>query len=133
MGFPLDPLVDGLHRVLDLRQEQHALTATNLANADTPGFKARVLDFETALADAVGSEHGLTVRKTDARHLGVGGADDPEIIELEAPDYAEDGNSVLPERETSRMVANGIVYNGVATGLSRHLAMLRYAASDGRG
>ncbi len=133
MAFRLDPLIDRMHRVLDLRQEQHALTASNLANADTPNYKARVIDFSTALTDAMGDGDGLTLRTGDGAHLsGIGGADNPEVIELEAPPWAEDGNSVFAERETSRLVANQLVYNGVAKGLSKHMALLKYAASDGR-
>ncbi len=133
MAFRLDPLIDRMHRVLDLRQEQHALTASNLANADTPDYKARVIDFSTALTDAMGEGGGLALKTADGVHLsGIGGADNPEVIELEAPPWAEDGNSVFAERETSRLVANQLVYNGVAKGLSKHMALLKYAASDGR-
>ena len=47
-----DPLfgIDG--RVLQLRQERLGLLASNIANAATPGFKARDLDFKAALAGA---------------------------------------------------------------------------------
>jgi len=133
MSFRLDPLVDGLQKVLDLRQEQHGLTAANLANVDTPGYRARVIDFETALSDAMGQGEGLALRTTDAHHLSLsGGAESPEILELAPPPYAEDGNSVLAERETSLMVANQLVYSGVARVVSARLAMLRFAASDGK-
>ena len=36
-----DGMYNGLEQVLDLRNRQHSLTATNLANANTPGFRAR--------------------------------------------------------------------------------------------
>jgi flagellar basal-body rod protein FlgB len=134
MGFRLDPLVDRLDTVLDLRQQQHTLTATNLANADTPGYRAQVLDFDTALLDAMDVGTGPRLDTAQAGHIaGIGSADAPEIVELEAPPWSEDGNSVFAERESARMVSNQLVYTGVATGLARHLALLRYAASDGRG
>ena len=41
MSTLFDPVFQGLGQVLDLRQQQQALTATNLANADTPGLKAK--------------------------------------------------------------------------------------------
>ena len=53
MSVLFDPMLSGLVQVLDLRQQQHGLTATNLANADTPGFEAKVLDFDDALRQAV--------------------------------------------------------------------------------
>lgn len=49
---PLDPLL-GIHgRALELRQQRLGLLASNIANAATPGFKARDLDFRAALDGA---------------------------------------------------------------------------------
>ena len=47
-----DPLFGLDGRVLQLRQERLGLLASNIANAATPGFKARDLDFQAALAGA---------------------------------------------------------------------------------
>ena len=48
-----DGVYDGLEQVLDLRSRQHALTATNLANANTPGYRAKELDFDELLSDVM--------------------------------------------------------------------------------
>jgi flagellar basal-body rod protein FlgB len=127
-----DGLHQGLQRVLDLRQAQHSLTATNLANADTPGYKAKVIPFDQILEQAV--EHTDGLRRTDQRHLpGIGGdAANPEVEELEAPPWALDGNSVVAEREAARLAENATLFSGVSQGISRRLAMLRYAAGDGK-
>lgn len=132
-SFLFDPLTKGLEQVLDLRVEQHALTASNLANADTPGFKARVIDFEEVLADAVGQGDGLKMARTSEGHLDAAGSvTQPEILELEPSPWSEDGNSVLLERETARLNANSLMYRGLTRGLSKRLALLKYAASDGK-
>jgi len=118
-----DPLIGRLNQVLDLREQQHGLTATNLANADTPGFRARVVDFDNLLSEVMSGDHdGLEITSTGAMN----------IQELAPPPYAVDGNSVLPERETARMKANSTMYSAVTRGLSKHLALLKYAAGDGR-
>lgn len=120
MGLFVDPIISGLQRVLDLRLEQHTLTATNLANANTPGFHARVLDLSRELPDAMA-------------HAALGGAPtEPEVIEIAPAPWALDGNSVLPEREMSRLSGNAMLYGAVSSGLGKHLAILRYAASDGK-
>jgi len=130
-GFLFDPMMHGMRSVLDLRSQQHALTAANLANADTPGYKAQVLDFENALVDVMmGADTGM--KHTDARHLGPTGPADAELIELEAPAWSTNDNSVLPEREHARMLENSLLYRGVAKGVGRKLALLKYAASDGK-
>jgi flagellar basal-body rod protein FlgB len=129
-----DSLHSGLGRVLDLRSAQHSLTATNLANADTPGFEARFIPFDRVLASAVDSGSDLAMKRTNDLHVaGSGGdSDNPEVEKLEAPSWAKDGNSVVPERESVRLSENALLFNTVATGLSRRMAMMRYAASDGR-
>ncbi len=63
------PLMGNLQQVLTLRLEQHGLGASNLANANTPGYEAKRIDFEEALGK-VFSQDGLAMRRTDARHAG---------------------------------------------------------------
>lgn len=129
-GFLADPIFSGLQNVLDLRQQQHSLTASNLANADTPGFKAQVIDFSSVLDNLFDSPGQM--RRTQTRHLGPAGASDVAVTELEAPPWAVDGNSVVAERETARLQENSLMYKAVAQGLSRRMAMLKYAANDGK-
>ncbi len=127
-----DGLHNGLQRVLDLRQAQHSLTAANLANADTPGYKAKVIPFDKVLSAAVDGGEGL--RCTDERHMaGIGSdPDNVDVDELDAPPWSMDGNSVVAEREAARLAENAMLFSGVSQGISRRLAMLRYAAGDGR-
>ncbi len=124
-----DGMYDGLEQVLDLRSRQHALTATNLANSDTPHFKAREINFDDLLTEVMG-------RSMDPGPDGLGGngmsEEEVEVATLEAPPWARDGNSVNPEREMAKMTSNSMMYNGVSTGLSKRLAILRFAASDGK-
>jgi flagellar basal-body rod protein FlgB len=113
-------LSDGLQRVLDLRREQHTLTAANLANANTPGYLAREIPFDELLGDTMA-----------AAERGEAGPA-PEARWMDAPSGRLDGNSVDAEREAVKMTVNSVMYNALSQGLSRHLSMLRYAASDGK-
>src|SRR5207249_8760275 len=47
-----DPTIEGLARTLTLHQQRHAVLASNLANVETPGYRARELDFQDALKQA---------------------------------------------------------------------------------
>ena len=129
----IDALTPRLHAVLDIRMAQHAVLASNLANSDTPGFIAKSVDFERALALALDPPERPLLH--DARHVEIAGADPrkPPLMEEEPAPWSVDGNSVQPERETARSQANAIQYEAVSRGLSDHLAMLRFAVSDGRG
>ena len=132
-AFLFDRLHNGLGKVLDLRHAQHGLTASNLANTSTPGFRAKYIPFDQVLATAVGQGEELQLRRTQSAHVMAPGADaaNPEVAEIDPPPWAVDGNSVNPERETVRLAENSMMYRTVSTGLSRRMAMLRYAASNG--
>lgn len=124
-GFRLfDGVNAGVERVLDLRMAQTTLVAGNLANADTPGYLAKELPFHQLLGevmeDAVEGETELP------------DVEDVEISEREASPADLDGNSVDLEREAGVLSANLVMYNALSTGVSRRLALLRFAASDGR-
>jgi flagellar basal-body rod protein FlgB len=132
-NFMFDGLHRGLGKVLDLRMAQHTLTAANLANADTPGFKAKVIPFDRILSEVVDRSEHLQLRQTLSGHLpGLNNNPaNPGVEEIEAPPWAADGNSVVAEREAVRLKENSTLYTGVSRGLSRRLAMMRFAASDG--
>lgn len=129
-----DRLHVGVGQVLDLRSAQNAFSASNLANAYTPGFRAQYLRFDHILAAAVGREDELGMSRTDPRHVG-GPDEDPGLLPIETVEPAPwvlDGNSVNPEQEQVRLTENALLYDAVAAGLSRRISLLRYAASDGR-
>ncbi len=133
-SFLFDALHKNLGNVLDLRDQQHGLTVSNLANADTPGYEAREMDFSTVLATAMEAGDDVNLRRTREDHFGSAGVSGqpPEIHREKAAPWAEDGNSVNAEREMSKLNANQLMYTAVVRGISRRLALLRYAAGDGK-
>ena len=120
--------------MLDLRAAQHGITASNLANADTPGYRAKYIPFDRMLSQAVGRGESIDMRRTVEQHVSAPGADaaNPEVHEIEPPPWAADGNSVTPEREVVRLNENALMYESVSRGLSKRMAMLKYAAADGK-
>lgn len=120
-----DPMYAGLGNVLDLRRAQHTLTASNLANADTPGYLAKEIPFADLLTESM--EAPQRDQLLDIEKLAM-----DELREIEAPAYSLDGNSVDAEREATRLAENQVMYEALAGGMSRRLAMLRFAASDGK-
>lgn len=126
-----NPMVGNLQQVLTLRQAQHGLSASNLANAETPGYHARRVDFGDAM-QRVFDNDGLAMKRTHAKHFGgdLSPTDLPTTT-IDPGPLAEDGNSVRPDEEMSLMVANNVQFNATVEVLSRQLALLEYAASDG--
>jgi flagellar basal-body rod protein FlgB len=121
----------GLRQLLDLRMEQHGLVSSNLANADTPEFEAKRVDFGAALQRIMGGDDSGTLRRTDGRHFGGLDASATPTETIEAPAWSEDGNSVNPDQEMFVLMENNLVFNATVEAMSRRLALLEYAASDG--
>ena len=72
MPISLDQYI-GVHAAaLDVRGRRTELIANNLANADTPGYKARDIDFREAMARASGEKttQGVHLTTTQAGHIG---------------------------------------------------------------
>lgn len=120
-----DGMYQGMGNVLDLVQTRQQLTSANIANVDTPGYLAKELPFRELLGEFM--QRGLAGEESNVRARV-----EDSLTELPAPDFALDGNSVDVEREHVLMEENKVFYQAVAGSVSRRLALLRFAASDGK-
>lgn len=103
----LDRLLGVSPQVLSIRSQRMELIAANLANADTPGYKAVDVDFSDALALARGEQRGLV--RTSENHLGVNGSGDS--VRYRIPSQPSlDGNTVETDIEHSEFMQNAIRY-----------------------
>lgn len=123
----------GVHaQALDARSRRAEVLASNLANVDTPQYKARDMDFEAALAKASQSQGSL--RTTDARHLQPGGAapqGEPESVKYRVPLHSSpDGNTVNADVEKAQFTENAMRYQASLVFLTRKFAGLKSALSD---
>jgi flagellar basal-body rod protein FlgB len=105
----------GIHpQAATLRSQRAELLAANLANADTPNYQARDLDFGAVLQQALGGEGGEggeRVVRTDSRHLGLGdGEGGAEVLYRTPTQAALDQNSVDVQAERARFADNALRY-----------------------
>lgn len=132
-GF--DPVIGALNTSLNLRLMNQNVISANVANADTPGYKAKTMEFESALRDALGVGDQLPPAETDPKHI-VHRATDPVEPEIyDDPNGVEslDGNTVDRAAEMAKMAENQILYDASTEMLKRKLGMLKYAISEGGG
>lgn len=130
-----DKTTNALATSLNMRQLRHNVTSSNIANAETPGYHAKKMDFEDALARAVDLDGLRSISTTNENHIVVGGQSArvrPEIYEN--PDVAVngDGNTVDLEKEMSALAENTLMYKAALQLINKKLAALKYAANDGR-
>jgi len=96
---------------LNLRSFRQQVIASNIANADTPGYKARDIDFATALKDvSAGREGNLSMSTSNARHIGAaaGGNDPAKLLYRAAVQPSIDGNTVDMNMERNRFAENAV-------------------------
>ncbi len=120
-----------LVRVLDLREARQQLITANIANEETPGYRARDLVFTEALAAALRGQPGANVRATHVPHFGVPGDSlshvRGRIVELPAGELPLDGNSVNLELEMAKLADNAGKFSGVAQVLGIRFRQLLHA------
>lgn len=125
----------GMHTgALALWQRRTEVLASNLANADTPGFLARDVDFRKALAAAGGNGDGsLPLAAPTAGQI------DPvaqarDTLAYRVPTQPSmDGNTVDAQQEQAAFAANGVHYQASLSFITAQIRMLRMAITGGQG
>jgi len=132
-----DNTTQALGTSINMRLLRHNIIASNVANAETPGYHAKKLDFEEALSRAldVDGMRGMSTSSDD--HFAVGGGVGPgkvgpDIYENPEGAVSNDGNTVDLEKEMSALAENTIMYKAALQLINKKLATLRYAATEGR-
>jgi flagellar basal-body rod protein FlgB len=103
----LDALFQFNQTALSLHAERQKLIASNIANADTPGYKARDVDFVAALKNAQASQSKLSAPATTLGDKGPLGA---ELMYRSAVQRSVDGNTVDIDVERAQFAENAIRY-----------------------
>lgn len=118
----------GLHEQgMVLRERRTELLADNIANADTPGYKARDLNFQAALANELGRQKG-SISKTDQRHFDIPTSlhNDVQYRMVDQTDTG-DGNSVDVNKERNAFTENALQYQSSLQFLNSKINGLRKA------
>jgi flagellar basal-body rod protein FlgB len=109
----LDPIAGVLERYLDVLSLRQKLVASNIANADTPGFKTRDIDFQA-----------------EFRNLVKGGS--PNVVEVGGLPGKNDGNNVSVDREARLLAENALRFNLATNLLRARIQAVRSAIQEGR-
>lgn len=123
-------IMSALGRQMTRAVQRQAVSAGNLANIDTPGFKTQEIQFADAL-DSELSTAGMTT--TNARHLGGATISQrPDAGEAKGLEARRDGNNVQLDRELLSMGRAAGDFNAAQTILAAKFRLVRYAINEGR-
>ena len=111
----LNRLTDALDfhgQALTLRSDRQRLIASNIANADTPGYVARDMDFARALREATGQASAAAAKTTQPGHIPVAGGAraEAQLLYTRPAQDNLDGNSVDMDRERAAFADNTVKY-----------------------
>lgn len=129
-----DTTIKALESSIRLRQLRQNVINANIANADTPGYNAKKLDFEDALKRAIELEHFGDKSSSGSEFAFGDGSissvkadvyDNPEI------NYANDKNTVDMEKEIAALNENSILHKAATQLINKKLAALKYSATEG--
>lgn len=133
--------IDLLGKSVDLRAKNQTLIASNVANAETPNYIPKSLDFEQELQGALKSRQAGQTHSSapHARHIPVRGAGignaiqsvSGQVIETPAKTPGKDGNAVELENEMGKMAENQIMFNASIQMLTKKFEGLRTAIKGG--
>lgn len=127
MPISFDKALGNLPRDLVLYGQRSSVLASNIANADTPGYKARDIDFRAVLAKTGGRQ--LALRTTDDAHLGgaPSGLSGAKLLYRIPNQPSIDGNTVDTQVETAEFTRNSVHYQSTLTFLNGKFRGLKLA------
>ncbi len=135
MSQLFDKATKALGASINFRQLKHSLVSSNLANAETPGYKAKRLRFEESLSRAIDLSGKTAMLTSDPDHIanGPGRISNVRADIFEDPDInlTNDGNTVDLEKEMSILKENSIIYKAAVQLINKKLGALKYTVTEG--
>jgi flagellar basal-body rod protein FlgB len=131
----IDPTIRAIDQNLNLRLQNQNVISANIANADTPGYKAKAVSFEQAMRDAMDLTDNVKLDTDSPEHFGSKGPEGVTADVYDDPNGVEslDGNTVDRAGEMAKMKENQILYNASIETLRKKLGMLEYGITEGGG
>ncbi|MGD8976896.1 MAG: flagellar basal body rod protein FlgB [Gammaproteobacteria bacterium] len=127
----IDQVFSGHERSLAVNRQRLEVVASNLANAETPAYKARDVDFRSAMRAA--ETEGVTLRATRPGHIAEPGDARPASLHYRTANQPSlDGNTVDSDKEKAAFAEASTRYQASLTFLSQRIRGLRLAITGSR-
>lgn len=135
------PQMTAMEKALDGSALRQKIIANNIANVDTPKYKALAVTFEDQLQEAFSKQapgSSLQLTTTNPRHIpiqsSVQSVDEvsPKVEEIKDWTLRNDKNNVDNDREMAQLAKNEIYYDAVMRNMNDEFRLLRAAITEGR-
>ncbi len=124
-----DPVNMLLARSLDMQSTQISAISSNMANMDTPGYKAVEVDFEAALNSFVDNLPADQLRATNPTHFGVGNdkSNPVPMKEQDEKSLRVDGNNVNVDKELAGLAKAQLIYSAAVNAIIKKGGIVKAA------
>ncbi len=129
MAISFDSALGNSEQALYLRTRRAAVLANNLANVDTPNFKARDIDFRRVMQNQMPEKNAsMSMRKTNSQHQsGYVESDDMDLLYRIPLQPTIDGNTVDEQMEQAEFMKNALQFQASFTFLNKKFKGLKSA------
>ncbi|KON89095.1 flagellar basal body rod protein FlgB [Sporosarcina globispora] len=121
-----------LEQALNYSSLKQKVISQNIANADTPNYKAKDTSFKEAFQSALGES--VKANKSDIRHYDfkIGSSPVQGIVTRRNASYNHNGNSVDLDKEMADLATNQIYYNAVIERVSGKFSSMQNVLRGGK-
>lgn len=133
MAISLDKLMGFHHKAMQVRTHRMEVISGNLANANTPGYKTKDIDFQQAMRSAQYNQ-GHSLKRTHEKHLP-GSMQGQNELQFRIPSQPDtgDGNTVDVQVERNTFLDNGLRYQAGLQFLNGKIKGMKNAIKGGQG
>lgn len=131
MSAPFDDFLGLSATAASLHRARLDQLSSNIANADTPGYLAKDLDFQSVLRTAAGQQAGVQLERTAPGHIATPGVQEAAQVYRIPMQPAQDGNTVELATESAKFTEAALHYQASLTFIERRLKSLLTAITGG--
>ncbi len=116
-----------IEKTMNLRSQRHTVISSNIANAETPNYKAGKVDFEDELRRAVPQKNEMNLKTTNGNHISLNANIEdikPRVILETTDNLRADENTVDLDKEFVALSKNKLMYDVSAEIISRKFSGL---------
>jgi flagellar basal-body rod protein FlgB len=121
----------GLEKALGIARQRHTVITENIGQLDTPRYRPKEIDFQSALKQAMDESPSVSMTQTDPKHLGM----EPEGLKgVEVTEEEEEWNGfnwVNIDKEMTRLAENDLLFRTASEILIRKISLLKDIIREG--
>jgi flagellar basal-body rod protein FlgB len=127
-----EAVLDQMKAFLDYSARKQQVITSNLANSETPGYRAKELNFEDVFQKELGGNSVL--KRTRAKHLSGRPVlvREPEVQEKVNDALGRDGNNVDLDREMTQLAQNVLKFSVVSRLYQQKIQLIKFSLREGR-